>query len=286
MATISPIFLLLLGLVPSAIWLLFYLRKDAHPEPKHMVLRVFLLGMLATFPVIFLEKIVKIIIDCGDLAKFLRLPFSLPSCASPLSSFLPEPLFWILYFVIGVALIEELFKYLAARFGSFSNPNLDEPVDVMIYMIVSALGFAALENMLLITQLLSNTPTPASPSEIVWVVALRFLEATSLHALASGIFGYALAFSLFQRRHHAMFYFLPGLAVATLLHGVFNFYIVSVETVEKENLFPFHILLIFALLAIGLFVSLGFQQLKRIIPTTNNVASSISSNPTLAPRKK
>ena len=43
------------GVLPSAIWLLFYLRKDRHPESKRMILKIFLYGMIAALPVILIE---------------------------------------------------------------------------------------------------------------------------------------------------------------------------------------------------------------------------------------
>jgi len=36
---------LIFGLAPSIIWLLFFLRKDVHPESNRMIILVFLLGM-------------------------------------------------------------------------------------------------------------------------------------------------------------------------------------------------------------------------------------------------
>src|SRR4030043_794785 len=36
----------LLGFLPSLIWLLFYLRKDSHPEPKNQIIQIFVWGMM------------------------------------------------------------------------------------------------------------------------------------------------------------------------------------------------------------------------------------------------
>ena len=46
---------IIFGLAPSIIWLLFYLRKDSHPESNRMVLKIFFYGMLAALPAVFLE---------------------------------------------------------------------------------------------------------------------------------------------------------------------------------------------------------------------------------------
>jgi len=40
------LFYALLGIVPSIVWLLFYLHKDVNPEPKKTILLVFLGGAL------------------------------------------------------------------------------------------------------------------------------------------------------------------------------------------------------------------------------------------------
>ena len=38
--------LLILGFIPSLVWLLYYLRKDVNPEPNRLILKVFIGGML------------------------------------------------------------------------------------------------------------------------------------------------------------------------------------------------------------------------------------------------
>jgi len=222
---------LFFGFVPSLIWLTFYLRKDAHPEPNSMIQKVFLWGMLATLPAIAFELTLR--------SLFELLP-------------LPAGVIFILYIFLGVALIEELLKFLVVRFAVYNNKALDEPLDIMLYMIIAALGFAAFENILILFGL-----GPTSPiSSIVALTLVRLLGATFLHALVSGAFGYSLARSLFDpKKKH--WYFITGLFFATLLHGFFNLYILQGEGVIKF-LVPGAILL-----GLAFFVSLGFRQLKR-----------------------
>jgi len=38
--------LVALGLVPSFIWLFYYLKQDMHPEPKRLLAKVFVMGIL------------------------------------------------------------------------------------------------------------------------------------------------------------------------------------------------------------------------------------------------
>jgi RsiW-degrading membrane proteinase PrsW (M82 family) len=62
--------LIILGLLPSTIWLLWYLRKDKHPEPKQMILKIFFWGIIIAIPVALLEFGAFGIID--DINKFLE----------------------------------------------------------------------------------------------------------------------------------------------------------------------------------------------------------------------
>jgi len=86
---------------------------------------------------------------------------------------------------------------------------LDEPVDFMIYMITAALGFAAIENSLFLSQ---------KSSEIVLeIMVLRAVGATLLHALASGFVGF-----YWSRRKIVI-----GLLMAAVLHSGFNYLILK-----------------------------------------------------------
>src|SRR4051812_35041462 len=51
------------GFMPAIIWLVFWLFEDRRrPEPRHMVVRTFLVGMLAVAVVLPLEKLA---VDAG-----------------------------------------------------------------------------------------------------------------------------------------------------------------------------------------------------------------------------
>lgn len=109
---------IILGVLPSLIWLLFFLRKDAHPEPKSMILKVFFVGAL-TAPI-------AAMVGTGFQEALLDLNFS-PS----------STLFSFIYILLGVGLVEEALKYMVVRFFVLSHHEFDEPVDAMLYMIIS-----------------------------------------------------------------------------------------------------------------------------------------------------
>ena len=127
MAHLSYPFYIIFGVLPSIIWLLFYLRKDVHPEPKLEVIKIFFYGMLIAIPAVFLEM--GIFKGFDKIGGWMALsPF----------------LITIFNTFIGVALIEEVLKYLVVREKVLKNPEFDEPIDAVLYMIIAALGFAAL----------------------------------------------------------------------------------------------------------------------------------------------
>ncbi len=190
------LFFIFLGFVPSLIWLLFYLRKDKKPEPKRMVIKIFIYGMLITAPVAFIQL--------GFF--YLLRGLSLPSMMT-----------MVVYFLIGVALTEELARYLIIKLSVLKSSEFDEPVDAMIYMIIAGLGFAALENILVFTML----KEPYLLERTILMVSGRFIGATLLHALCSANIGFFLALSLFKTKKRLLL-LISGLSISIILHGFFN----------------------------------------------------------------
>lgn len=168
---------LILGFVPGLIWLMIFLTKDKHPEPKKMLLKTFVLGALITPLAVLFEYTA---LELWEISS-------------------------VLYLFLIIAPVEEILKYFAARTAALKTKFYDEPVDAMIYMITAALGFATVENIILILQDGQNP---------IDTVILRFLSATLLHALASGIVGYYIARkNLFK-----------GLGLAIIAHGLYNYF--------------------------------------------------------------
>lgn len=231
------IILYLLGFLPSIIWLLFYLRKDSHPEPNKMVLKVFFLGMLSGFFAIVLEK---------GFQKGQDIFMASVSSVSILNIF------------VGGALIEELIKYGASKIGTHRNIELDEPVDFIFYMIIAGLGFAALENILILT----NYHPVLTASKAIEVMFWRFVSATFLHALCSGIFGFFIALSFFQMKKRKL-YFITGLLISFILHGLYNWSIINIEGMAK------FVLPLIILGALSIFLSFGIRKLKRLKSVCN-----------------
>lgn len=223
---LSYILTFVLAAVPAIIWLLFFLREDTHPEPKRLIALAFMAGAIASIPVLGLQLLFQ--------------------------NFVTSALHNFLFLIIGLAFIEELFKFLAARFSIGSNPAFDEPIDAMIYMIAAALGFATIENLFIVGSELGSV-TLASVLTAVSTLGFRFIGATLLHSLASGLVGFTWAQGKIKKRVGR--YVTVGIIVATMLHAAFNLIIYQFQDVSM--LYP-----TLFLVCAALFVLKDFDVLK------------------------
>ncbi|MFA5228294.1 MAG: PrsW family intramembrane metalloprotease [Candidatus Paceibacterota bacterium] len=196
----NTLYAFLLALIPGIVWLIYFLRKDNLPEPKRKILKVFLMGMLISVPILFFELWL-----IGDLNKLG----------------LEGSNFLIIKYIFIIGLIEELFKYIAVRFSVLKSSEIDEPIDLPVYMIVGALGFATIENIILFCN--QSSVLLSSPALLTFG---RFLGATLLHLLCSGIIGYFLALSFYHLKYRYIFSFI-GFFLAVIIHATFNFFLES-----------------------------------------------------------
>jgi RsiW-degrading membrane proteinase PrsW (M82 family) len=193
------------GFIPALFWLWFWLREDrAQPEPKSLIATAFLAGMAVVAVVLPLQKYA-------------------------LSEFTDATL------VFAWVVIEEVLKYSAALIVVLWHKTVDEPIDVIIYMITIALGFSALENALFIWSPFMD----GHYIESILTGHFRFLGATLLHVLASGTVGAAMAFAFYKSKVTRIIASTIGLCVAIVLHTLFNFFIMDAngETILTVFLF-------------------------------------------------
>lgn len=214
------------GLLPALAWLWFWLREDReHPEPRRLIAVAFVAGMLTVAAVIPIENYVATFI------KEQTLLFSIWSA------------------------IEEAAKYLVALGTVLWRREDDEPIDVVIYMIVVALGFAATENTLfLLSPLAGHTVT-----QTIITGNLRFVGATLLHILSSALIGVVLAFSFYSSRIDKFYHAATGVILASVLHASFNFFILNQPEENVLRTFGFVWLGVIALLAV-------LEYIKRMRP--------------------
>ena len=186
---------LLGGILPALLWLSFWLREDRkHPEPKGLIGKTFLFGMLAVIVVLPFQKGVDAVFP---------------------DMILPAIFLW--------AVLEECFKFAAGYFGGLHSIEDNEPVDPIIYMITAALGFVALENTLFILGPLLGEDVPRS----IITGNLRFIGASLLHIITSGFIGVSLAFTFYKPFRTRLAAILSALIAAIALHTIFNMLILK-----------------------------------------------------------
>ncbi|MCA9362939.1 PrsW family intramembrane metalloprotease, partial [Candidatus Kaiserbacteria bacterium] len=179
--------------IPALFWVWFWLKEDSlKPEPYFLIAISFIAGMAVV-------------------------PIALPLQEIAISLY--EGTNRIIVWVV----IEELLKYAVALGLVFWNREVDEPIDMIIYLIVIALGFAALENALFIF----NPLVAGDMLDSVITGSLRFFGATLLHVLASGTVGVFLAMAYYKSKLVQVISGTIGLFLAIVLHALFNFSIMD-----------------------------------------------------------
>jgi RsiW-degrading membrane proteinase PrsW (M82 family) len=220
---------IILAFLPGFAWLFFYLREDPHPEPKRLIFLVFLSGALSAIAALILEIVLNNQLPKLGIAHF---------------SFL---------LMLILALVEEVSKFGGAYFIIRKNPDFDEPIDAMIYMVVAALGFATIENIGVFVG--QHNPAVASfaptISAMLETASFRFVGATLLHTLTSAILGYYWAIAI--RDFNDRKYLFLGIATATVLHSIFNQLIIIYGNLIYPAVF---------LMVIGIFTLGDFEKLK------------------------
>ncbi len=211
-------------LVPIWIYLEFILNEDPHPEPRYLIIFSILLGFLAT-----------IISYYGEYWTYLALGSS--------DSYL--------YFFLS-AFIEEFLKFFLIFLFIFPTKYFDEPVDAMIYMGFSAIGFSFLETFAYLCKsfLELNYQFVVSIFLVIIISILRFLGANFLHLLASLIIGFGYGISIKIRR---ILPFIVAFISSTLLHFIYNIFIIKDDI--RIYIFPI-------LWAVFLLVLIQFKILK------------------------
>jgi len=193
------------GLIPAIFWVWFWLREDSlKPEPYFLIAISFIAGMAVV-------------------------PMALPLQRFAIELY-PDTNVMIIWVII-----EELLKYAVALAVIFWNRDVDEPIDMVIYLIVIALGFAALENALF----LFNPLTMGDYLSSALTGGFRFLGATLLHVLASGTIGMFLAFTYYRSRLIQLIAGTVGLFIAIVLHALFNFFIMGASGTTILGVFLF-----------------------------------------------
>jgi RsiW-degrading membrane proteinase PrsW (M82 family) len=204
MSAHALVYALLIGIVPSFIWLFFWLREDVVcPEPKSLIAKSFLAGALSVIVAIFAEKYISDVIY-DDNIKYT---------------------FW--------AAIEEIVKFITVAVVALRSKWNDEPVDAMIYIITVALGFAAIENTLFILGPMSD----GAIAQGIMIGSMRFVGATLVHVVSSALIGFTIGLAFYRKTITKILSTVLGLGAAIVLHASFNLTIINTSATDIVKTF-------------------------------------------------
>jgi RsiW-degrading membrane proteinase PrsW (M82 family) len=214
--TLNFIYALIAGLLPAFIWLYFWTREDLlHPEPRTMLAAAFLGGSLTVIFAIIAERYVGTLIPNGSEFLFV---FKTSYEEFMNISIAGSEMRYVIW-----ATIEEVFKFIAVAAIALRSRQNDEPIDAVIYSVTVALGFAALENLLFVFGPLANGNVGMG----VLTGSMRFIGATIVHTVCSGLVGFFVGFAFYRGRAFKVFAALIGLVLASGLHAAFNLSIIN-----------------------------------------------------------
>ena len=198
----SYILIPLLSVLPCALWLWYFYSRSIYKRPSLRVIAItFFLGGVATFlafPLNILgQTLLRNYFGTGIWVRVL-----------------------VLFLVVGP--VEELCKLLAVALYAYRRREFDEPLDGVIYSATAALGFAAIENVIYLSQ---NNPL---------LVFLRGPLSNPGHALFSSFWGLSLsraksAPNLVTQRFPII---VRGWLLASLLHSIFDTMLLASERIS------------------------------------------------------
>jgi RsiW-degrading membrane proteinase PrsW (M82 family) len=194
---------LLVGFIPSIIWMIFWLNVDKeHREPFGLLMTCFLLGAASVLVATFVQQSLKTAVTdaTGRIVVF--------------------------------AAVEEILKFLVFYLIAYKSDYDDYAIEPPIYMIIVALGFAALENIFYVIQPGVSTNMTA----ILLTGSLRFFGSTLLHTIASCLIGISIGLAPKAYR----FISIPvGIGAAIFLHATFNFFILKHDTASILQIYGY-----------------------------------------------
>lgn len=182
-----------------------YLRDRYDAEPIHMVIRMFVLGILVVVPIMVIQRGLQLWL--GEHS--------------------------IIFAFVESAGVEEFVKWFVLYHVIYNHMEFDEPYDGILYAASISLGFATLENVLYAIY------SPATFGTLL----MRALLPVSGHALFGIMMGYYLGKAKFAPKQKCRYFLGVSLALPMLLHGTYDWIMVTVRTNWIWFIVPFMIAL-------------------------------------------
>lgn len=204
--------LLFAAVLPVIILCFFIYAKDRHKEPKSLLVKLFLFGLLSTIPVVVVESILSIFFNVDSSRRLVTLFINV---------------------LVDIAIVEEGFKWFFTKKIGYDGKEFDEIYDIIVYAVFVSLGFASLENILYVMQYGFTNAI---------LRALTSIPGHTCFAIAMGFYLSKAKIANFNRNNklYKKNIFL-SIAVPTLFHTLYDFFAFSGMTIL---FYSFHICMV------------------------------------------
>ena len=223
--------LLIIAILPVILIGMYMYKKDKNKEPTSLLIKLFFGGVCSTFVILLVTLILQALIPFFGLEDKQLNIISL-----------------ILYVFIGIALIEELSKWIFVYKISYNNEEFDEFYDILLYSAFVALGFAGFEN---IFYVLENG---------IYNGFTRAITSVPGHVFFGIFMGYYLGLaklnSLNGRSEQSKKNIILSIIIPIILHGLFD-YLLYATSISGNFMF--------IIIWIGFVVFMYIYCIKRIM---------------------
>ncbi|GFN30616.1 glutamic-type intramembrane protease PrsW [Paenibacillus xylaniclasticus] len=166
-----------------------YLKDKYEAEPIHMVVRMFLIGVLILFPIMIIQRGLELWLGTHPLLDAFGLSGAVEECVK----------WFVLYHII------------------YNHTEFDEPYDGIVYAASISLGFATLENVLYAI---------SQPSDFGSLL-FRALLPVSGHALFGITMGYYMGKAKFASPVRSRHFLFISIIVPLLMHGLYDWILIT-----------------------------------------------------------
>ncbi len=182
-------------IAPALVWIIYFYYKDRfQTEPWRNLGLTYLLGLIAAFACIIFFK----------LLPYLGIP------EDPSTLMVSHGWPFLIYSIGVTGVVEEFFKFLPFILVVLRLREFDEKIDGIVYASVIALGFASYENARYLAYMEG------------FELFGRAIASPLTHTIFSSIWGYTVG-TAHMRRKSIVKASIGGLALAAIIHGLFNF---------------------------------------------------------------
>jgi RsiW-degrading membrane proteinase PrsW (M82 family) len=204
--------LLITAVTPGiAFALIIYFVDRYDREPVKLLVKTFIGGALIVFPTVLLESFLSMFNIFGGLLGAAYTAF------------------------VVAGFSEEFFKRFVVMRMDYDDPAYDEKIDGIVYCVMASLGFATVENVMYVVFRFADVES---------VGLYRAFLSVPAHMLFAITMGYFLSMAKFCNDPvRKKYYYARSLTTPLMLHGIFDFILMSGNSFLMLIFFPYVIYL-------------------------------------------